>query len=312
VRVVAQLIDAQTGAHIWAERYDRALEDVFTVQDEITSAVVTAIVPAVADAELGRILRKPLEGLGAWEAYQRGLWHFARVNIADNERAKELFRRAVAIDPSFAPAYTQLARVILDSAATYGTRSRMEASQEATEWAQRAVALDQEDAEAQATLAASMFMGGNRPAGRERVSLAVAIDPNSSGANFHQGAALIADGRHSEGRIFILKAIRLDPRGPQSAKYLSLLAASYYFERDYVSTIEVARRSVVRYPGYARAYRWLAAALGQLGQVDEAHGALEELIKFASSMRFVADPGVWVQEDHAHLLDGLRKAGWQG
>jgi adenylate cyclase len=114
VRVTAQLIDAETGNHIWAERFDSALEDVFTVQDEITAAVVTAIVPAVADAELRRVLRKPPDSLGAWEAYQRGLWHYAKANATDNERAKEFLERAVALDPACSAPYAALARAYLD------------------------------------------------------------------------------------------------------------------------------------------------------------------------------------------------------
>ena len=86
VRVVAQLIDAESGNHVWAERYDRAVEDVFAVQDEITTAAVTAIQPAVTDAEFRRALRKPPESLTAWEAYLRGQWHHAQQNEADNER----------------------------------------------------------------------------------------------------------------------------------------------------------------------------------------------------------------------------------
>src|SRR5262249_6674135 len=111
VRVAAQLIDAETGNHIWAERYDRALEDWFAVQDEITAAVVTSIVPAVADAELRRVLRKPPESLGAWEAYQRGLWHFGKGNAPDNEQAREFLRQATILDASFSPAYTALGLV---------------------------------------------------------------------------------------------------------------------------------------------------------------------------------------------------------
>ena len=113
VRVVAQLIDAETGKHIWAERYDRALEDVFAVQDEITMAVVAAIVPAVADADLRRILRKPTESLGAWEAYQRGLWHEAKQNATDNTRARDFFQQAIRLDAGFAPAYVELAHTYL-------------------------------------------------------------------------------------------------------------------------------------------------------------------------------------------------------
>jgi adenylate cyclase len=156
------------------------------------------------------------------------------------------------------------------------------------------------------------FLAGNRGEGREHVSLAVVIDPDSSGANFQKGALLITDGHHGEGRTFILKTIRHDPRGPQSSKYLSLLACSYYFEHDYEGAAEVARRLLVRYPGYPRAHRWLAAALGQLGRADEARSTLDELIRLSPTAleSFVQWP--WVPEDHEHLLDGLRKAGWQG
>jgi TolB-like protein/class 3 adenylate cyclase len=111
VRVAAQLTDAATGNHIWAERYDRALEDVFAVQDEITMAVVSAIVPAVADAELRRALRKPPGNLGAWEAYQRGLWHLSQHKTEDIPRAREFLNRALEQDPTLAAAHIGLAEL---------------------------------------------------------------------------------------------------------------------------------------------------------------------------------------------------------
>jgi tetratricopeptide (TPR) repeat protein len=179
--------------------------------------------------------------------------------------------------------------------------------------AQRAVALDTDSAEAQAALGASLYLSGSRAEGREHILLALTLDSNSSGARFERGASLISDGNHSEGRSYILDTIRLDPRNPQSAKYLSLLAGSYYFEGEYESAIEVARRSLARYPAYPRALRWLAAALGQLGHSDDARSALCELTRVSSAMldMYVLNRGFWRPEDHEHLLDGLRKAGWQ-
>jgi TolB-like protein len=109
VRVVAQLIDAGTGNHVWAERYDREIADVFAVQDEITAAMTTAILPAVMKAEIRRVIRKPPKSLRAWEAYQRGLRHMGKGSAEDNGRAKQFFERAVALDPTFAPAYSGLA-----------------------------------------------------------------------------------------------------------------------------------------------------------------------------------------------------------
>ena len=121
VRATAQLIDAETGNHIWAERYDRALEDVFAVQDEITQAVVTAILPAVADAELRRAFRKPPESLGAWEDYQRGLWHIGKASAEDNRRAKQFFERAMTADQAFVPAYTAMGVAWNQEGTVFGT-----------------------------------------------------------------------------------------------------------------------------------------------------------------------------------------------
>ena len=109
VRINAQLTDAIAGNQVWAERYDLDLTDVFAVQDQITLAVVAAIQPAIADAEIWRNLRKPPESLGAWEAYQRGLWHVGKPNPSDNERARDFFRRAIELDPMFAKPHAMLA-----------------------------------------------------------------------------------------------------------------------------------------------------------------------------------------------------------
>jgi adenylate cyclase len=161
VRVIAQLIDAGTGNHIWAERFDRALEDVFTVQDEITDALVTAIRPAVADAEFQRALRKPPESLGAWEAYLRGQWHYGRKTAADHERAKQFFQRALTIDAKFSAPYVALARAYLDDTAGYGTRSLEDAAELSASWARKAIAIDPEDADARAMVAFTALAAGN-------------------------------------------------------------------------------------------------------------------------------------------------------
>jgi adenylate cyclase len=101
IRVTAQLIDAETGNHIWAERYDRDVNEVFAVQDEITIAVTAGINPVVADAEQRRAMRKKPESLTAWEADQRGLWHVGKFD--ENEHAKEFFQRAIELDAAFSP-----------------------------------------------------------------------------------------------------------------------------------------------------------------------------------------------------------------
>jgi hypothetical protein len=119
IRVSAQLIEAETGNHVWAERYDRDLADIFAVQDEITHALTTALTPAIADAELRRAIRKPPESLDAWAAYQRGLWHLSKANPDDDTIAQNFFRQAMDLDPTFAPGYSALALAQLQAAAAY-------------------------------------------------------------------------------------------------------------------------------------------------------------------------------------------------
>ena len=278
IRVTAQLIEAIAGNHIWAERYDRDLADVFAVQDEITIAVATAIQPAITDAELRRILRKPPENLGAWEAYQRGLWHFANANQADNARAREFFYRAIAIDATFAAAYSSLALACKREGDTYATLSLDEAARLAEDLACRAVEFDAADADALAVLAFSTLYG-NRQEAYERVALALRANPNSSRAIGIKGTFLIFDGKPLEARDALLTALRLNPRDSNNAIFRQQIAVSYYFEREYARAVETARHAIARHPEYPLTYRWLAAALGQLNRADEAGDALRKAIE---------------------------------
>ena len=111
VRLTAQLIDAAGGTHVWAERYDRDLSDIFALQDELTPTIVAAIEPELGSVERERARRKPPENLDAWSCYQRGLWHLFRFTKADNDEAEDLFQRAADLDPSFSGAFMGLATV---------------------------------------------------------------------------------------------------------------------------------------------------------------------------------------------------------
>ena len=121
VRVTAELIEAETGSHIWAERYDRDVTEVFAVQDEITTAVALAIEPVIANAEQQRAIRRPPGQFSAWEAYQRGLWHQARFDVGENLVAREYFQRATALDPTFSPAYQGLVQTYVDECRLFST-----------------------------------------------------------------------------------------------------------------------------------------------------------------------------------------------
>jgi adenylate cyclase len=315
IRATAQLIEAETGNHIWAERYDRALEDIFAVQDEITMAVVTAILPAVADAELRRALRKPPESLGAWEAYQRGLWHLGKASAQENERAKQFFERAITVDKGFAPAYTAMAVACNHEGTVFGTSPFHEGVRLAKDWARRAVEMDEKDAEAQAALAWATLLEGISDEVRDRVTLALEINPNSALAYLVMGIALVFSGQPSHGRDKLLIALRLNPRDPVNAVALNVIGWSYYHERDYIRALDAARRVVSRFAQRPSAYRCLVASLGQLGRLDEARGALQRAIEVspqAFDLYVQSRPPWYSPEDYEHQLEGLRKAGWQG
>jgi adenylate cyclase len=315
VRVVAQLIDAGSGNHIWAERYDRALEDVFVVQDEIAMAVVSAIHPAVADAEQKRALRKPPESLDAWEAYQRGLWHMSKFSGADSERAAQFLERAISLDPTFAAAYSNLALAYAEAGAVHAMRPLDETIALVRTAALKAVEFDPSDADAHAALGFATMLSGSRAGVSERLAFALACNENSTWANGIQGLLLAWSGRGAEAREYLGTALRLNPRDPRNALFMHQIETSYYFERDYENAVQASRRAIAAYPSYPQPYRWLAAALGHLGRTSEAREALHEAVAISplGFDRYVRNRPPWFRpEEHEHLLDGLRKAGWQG
>jgi adenylate cyclase len=316
IRVTAQLVEAETGVHVWAERYDRDLADIFAVQDEISEAVTIAIAPAIAHAEQQRAMRKPPGSLDAWSAYQRGLWHLSKFSPESNVPSEKFFRQAVDLDPTFAGGYRGLAFAEWQAAAGgYQTRGLPEAQASAEALARRAVELDGADAEARAFLGEMVLYRGNHEGALAEAEGALAMMPNLADAHGVRGAALIFSGRPGEGLPAVRTCIRLDPRAPELPVRLNWVTLGLYFSRQYEAAIEVAKRGIRSHPDFPSTYRWLAAALGQIGQTVEAKEALEKAIAVApaSFEIFVGRRVPWHRpEDYAHMLEGLRKAGWEG
>ncbi len=309
IRVTAQLVEAVTGKHVWADRYDRNLVDIFALQDEIAEAVTIAVAPAIADAELHRAMRKPPGSLDAWAAYQRGLWHSGKANAEDNALAEKFFQQAVDLDPSFAGGYKGLSRA-QGQAADFQGLGLPEALRSAEVLARRAVALDGADAEARSRLANALYRRGDYEGGLAEAEQALTISPNLADAHGERGATLIFSGRLKEGLAALERCIRLDPR--RSAARLNQIALGLYLSREYEAAVEAAKRAIRSYPDYPNTYRWLAAALGQLGRIEEAKEALEKAIALAPAAfdMYVSGRPPWIRpEDHAHMLEGLRKSG---
>ena len=168
VRITAQLIEATTGTHLWAERYDRDLTDIFAVQDEITQSVAAAIEPAMAHAERQRVSRKPPDSLDAWEAYHRGLWHFLNQEPSENEQAKQFFQRATDLDSGFAPVHYALALCNVWDGWVYASRPMEGCFSTARPLAQRALASTMRTRCLTSSWASSAY-GGRYPGRSQRV-----------------------------------------------------------------------------------------------------------------------------------------------
>jgi adenylate cyclase len=314
VRVTAQLVEAETGKHVWAERYDRDLADIFALQDEITEAVTIAIAPAIAEAEQQRAMRKPPGSLDAWATYQRGLWHLSKFTSDDASLAEKFFQRAIDLDPAFAHAYVGLGIARAETAEFHG-RGLLEALSSMETLARRAVGLDGSDAEARSLLSNALWTRGDYAGAQAEAERALATTPNLAFAHHMLGTTLIFSGRPAAGLASLERSIRLDPRHPRSAVRLNQMALGLYFCREYAGAVEVAKQAVRSYPDFPNPYRWLAAALGQLGRVEEAKEALQKAIAIvpASFQSSVRERVPWMRpQDHGHMLEGLRKAGWEG
>jgi len=304
LRITAQLIDAATGIQLWGERYDRDTADLFAVQDEIAKAASAAIAPAIADTEQRIALRKAPASLDAWGAYQRGMWHLAQGTEAENALAQGFFQRATELDPLFAGGFVGLSTVL---SRTKGTQPEEQAM------ARRAVVLDPGNAEAQARLALALLAGGEHTSALAHAQQALSLSPNLAAGHGALGVILAYSGRPTEGAAALEACLRLDPRGPTLVNRLNQLAIARFFEGSFQAAADAAERAIRAFPHFPSPYRWLAAALGELGRISEAQAALQQAISLSpqeADFQIRNRPPWFTAEDHARMLRALAKAGW--
>jgi adenylate cyclase len=307
VRVTAQLIDAISGAHVWAERYDRDLIDIFAVQDEITASVAGIIEPALAEAEQQRVLRKQPERLDAWEAYQRGLWHFYKYAPQENKSALAFFRQAIALDPNFAPGHYGCALALQWDVWHFSTRPFLEVQGAAREEAQIAVSLDDKDAMAHAVLAHMMMWGGEWEAAIAQARKAVVLNPNSTFVISMLGCVLGFGGYKDEALDRLQQAMRTSPHDPLIWLWMVWRGSIEFLSRDFDAAVQTLRQVVRLRPGYSSPYDNLAASLAFLGRLDEARDALQ--LQPAQSpeqrQRWQQRPPWLRPQDYALRVEGL-------
>src|SRR5262245_21381756 len=313
VRIACRLVDTRSRVQVWSARYDRKLNDMFDLEDEFIGAVVTALVPALVDAERRRVSRLAPERLNAWESYQRGVWHMLKQSPEDNLHARQIFQQAVALQAGYSPGYDGLAWTYLMESSAFGRISMAEGASQAQRLARQAISLDPENAEARARLALSIHLTGENQASIVEAEQALAISPNCADACGVRGAALVFSGEPAEGRASLERYLRLSPRDPARPIRQSQIAASCYLERDYERAARVADETVRDYPSVHFAYRWLAASLGQLGKPVEGAQVLDRLQGAAAAtidMHIKRMPPYYRQDDYDHMVEGLAKTRW--
>ena len=311
VRISAQLNDVTTGSHLWAERYDRRIEDVFAVQDEITEAIVAAVEPQLYAAESFRARHKPPGSLDAWDLVMRALSHFWRVTQEDNAATQTLLENAIDIDPRYGKALGLLAHSRIFGA-HMGWTAMDSVIERATREAKAAVEADSEDAWAHLGLAYSCLFTRNFDDAISEFELALRLNPNFALAQAFYAVTLCYGGRCSEGDAAIRRALRLSPRDPLAAIYYGGHAYIQYAVGNYGEAIGLARESMRLRADFVGAHRVLTAAAGMTGDRELAAIALRGLrqVQPNVSLEWVArELPMKRSEDREHYLDGLRRAG---
>jgi adenylate cyclase len=313
VRVTAQLIQADTGHHIMAERYDRDLTDLFELQDEIVSTIAGAIQPELLKFERDRIADRPQHNEDAYEYYQHGMFHHYRQNKQDNSEAQAYFRRALAIDEQYPQAMAALSIALCAAGYLSWTDNAERNYEESLELAQRAVALDPRYPNAHFALALiSMWLGRNNRAAAE-FKEAIKLNPSFAAAHAVLGAVLNFQGQPEEGVASVENGIRLSPSDPRLFIWLSGLGAAHYQLQHYSQAVEIGRRSWALNRSYITGLTYVVAGLAQLGRIEDARTALADLRKLDPKLAALRATVQLYQNQAAidHLLDGLRKAGFE-
>jgi len=309
VRIPAQLIEAATDRHIWAERYDRNISDIFAIQDDIAKHVVTSIDPAIQVSELERVARKSPGSMDAWDHYLRGSHHRNRFTPQDAMLALHHFNQAIAIDPHFAAAHARLAQLHVNLATLSPSADTPKTLEIALQLANRAVALDALDASAHGAAAYVLVYSRQHDAALLAGHRAVELNANYHPGHYALGLALLFGGSAREAIFEFETTARLSPRDPAMWAILGHQALAQYTAGHYEDALRTADQAVAERPDFgARAIR--IAALARLDRKAEAATALAALPKGALlQMPYLCpfrDPADW-----EHWCTALQEAGWE-
>jgi TolB-like protein/DNA-binding SARP family transcriptional activator len=314
VRITGQLIDVATAAHLWADRFDGSPEDIFDLQDQVTASVVGAISPALEQAEIDRIKRKPTESLGAYDYFLRGRAALHEGSVQGHKESLQLFYKAIELDPEFASAYGMAAYCYCHRKTNGWMADREEEIAETARLARRAVELDKDDAVALSCGGFSLaYVVGELDAGVAFIDRALLLNPNLATAWISSGWVRVWLGKPDLAIEHLARATRLSPLDPLTNRTRTATANAHFFAGRYDEASSWAAMALREWPDYQTALRIAAASYALAGRLEEARDAGERLQKLDPALRISNledELGPYHRPDFiARYAEGLRAAG---
>ncbi len=313
VRITGQLIVTTSGMHLWGERFESVVDDIFELQDQITASVAGAIAPQVEFAEIERAKRKPTESLDAYDYYLRGLTKFHLSTREGLDEALPKFYKAIALDPDFAAAYGMAAGCFYWRKMNRWLDDRAVDGAEAARLCERAVALGRNDAVALTRGGhAWPHFGGDLHTCVAHVDRALVLNPNLSTTWYLGGYQRVSLGEHDEAIAYFTRAMRLSPRDPETFQMHTGIAMSHLYSLRFDAALASLQQAAQELPNILRVAAFQAMAHALAGEIDEARAAMEHVRRLdpGLNLRNIDD---WLlvrrPQDFALASEGLRRAG---
>ena len=313
-RITAQLVDAETGDHLWADRFDRDLNDIFAVQDEISASIAATLGHTLRSAGMTRARRMTDAELDVWDVIARGMWHAVRYTKDDNATAQAIFRRALDREPENANAMAQLALAIC-----VGTLMGWQAGAamgDAVALARASMAAEPDNATAHASAGLCFFMMRDRVEAERLFAMALQLNPNDAFSHFALGGSLASAGERDAAFDCFARAERLSPRDPIFGSLMpNMKGVAEILAGNVAAALGWAEQSLRTNPMRAMALRQYVVACVEAGETDKAEDAVAELARIDPDMTFEswsARVPMYKEADRARYIEAFKKAGMKG
>ncbi len=307
VRINAQLIDTATGHHLWAERYERNLKDIFALQGEIVQTIVATLAIKVSEAEITRAMRKDTTSLEAYDYVMRGRNYLLLRTRSANVKAKEMFRKAIKLDPDYGDAYWLFGWAQFNNATFGWTEFFSQALQQAQDLAKKALSLDESNADFHALLGTCYLYQDEYDLAISELQRAIELNPNNPTGYHFLGHGMLYAGLTDDAIKALETALRLDPNRNNTKLFLGL---GYYLTGRYDDAIRTLKQGLSREPNFAQLHIALAASYAQAGRLEDAASAAKMVLMlrpfFESDSYGMAFRN---SADRERIREGLRKAG---